>query len=112
MLSIDGNNRITLTRGDTLTLALTLTNADGTAYVPEEGDSIRFAVSKGYEGGAYYELFYEQSIPTDTLSFTMLASETKKLDYTEYNYDVEITHADGCVDTVISSTLKITGEVM
>lgn len=111
MLKIDGNNKITLTRGDTLTLTLTLTNADGTVYEPENGDSLRFAISKGYEGGVVYELIYEQNIPTDSLTFTMLAAETKKLEYTEYNYDIELTHADGCVDTVISSTLKIVGEV-
>jgi hypothetical protein len=27
-----------------------------------------------------------------------------------YNYDVEITHEDGCVDTFISGKLTITGE--
>lgn len=110
MLKIDGY-KITLTRGDTLTLSLTLTNADGTEYTPEEGDSLRFAISEGYEDAPYYTLKYEQAIPTDTLSFTMLASETKKLDYREYNYDIELTHADGCVDTVISSQIRITGEV-
>lgn len=111
MLKIDTNNRITLTRGDTLTLSLTLTNADGTAYEPEEGDALRFAISEGYEDGPYYNLKHEQTIPTDTLSFTMLASKTKELEYKEYNYDIELTHADGVVDTIISSQIKITGEV-
>ena len=40
----------------------------------------------------------------------MPATETKKLQYQTYNYDVEITHGDGCVDTVISGKLTITGE--
>jgi hemolysin activation/secretion protein len=111
MLKIDNNNKITLTRGDTLTLKLTLSNADGTEYVPESGDSLRFAISEGYENGDYYALKYEQSISVDTLSFTMLASETKKLEYKVYNYDIELTHADGTVDTVISSQIKIIGEV-
>lgn len=111
MLQIDGNKNITLTRGDTLTLTLALTNADGSAYVPEAEDAIRFAISEGYEGEVCYSLKHEQSIPTDTLTFTMLASDTKKLDNKEYNYDIEITHADGSVDTVISAKLKITGEV-
>ncbi len=110
MLKID-NNKITLTRGDTLTLKLTLTNTDGTEYAPESGDSLRFAISEGYEDSAYYALKYEQVIPIDTLSFTMLASETKKLEYKEYNYDIELTHADETVDTIISSQIKIIGEV-
>ena len=44
MLNIDGNNKITLTRGDTLTLTLELTGTDGNPYEPEEGDSLRFAI--------------------------------------------------------------------
>lgn len=111
MLKIDNNNRITLTRGDTLTLELHLTNADGSAYAPASGDALRFAISEGYESGAYYALKYEQSIPIDTLQFTMTASETKKLEYKDYNYDIELTHSDGSVDTVISSQIKIIGEV-
>ena len=111
MLKIDGNNKITLTRGDTLTLTLELTSTDGNPYEPEEGDSLRFAISTGYLGGPAYELKYEMAIPMDTLTFTMLASKTKELDYKEYNYDIELTHQDGVVDTIISSTIKITGEV-
>jgi len=111
MLTIDKNNRITLTRGDTLTLELTLTNKDGAAYQPDSGDTLRFAVSKGYEGSATYNLAYEQSIPTDTLTFTVPSASTKTLTYGIYNYDIELTHADGAVDTVISSQIEITGEV-
>lgn len=110
MLSISGTN-IKLTKGDTLTLNLALTDQQGEAYEPEQGDAIRFAVSTGYLGEHYYELHYEQNVPTDTLTFTMPASETAKLAYKEYNYDIELTHNDGCIDTVISGKLKITGEV-
>ena len=120
MLNIDGNNTITLTRGDTLTLTVTLlhevdpvppaTEPTIEPYVPVEGDVIRFAVSKGYKGEPGYELKLEKVIPNDTLMFTCSSTETS-LDYRTYNYDVEITHGDGCVDTFISASLKITGEV-
>ena len=113
MLNIDGNNNITLTRGDTLTLTVGLfKDVDGTAepYTPEEGDTIRFAVSKGYKGAAGYELILSKDIPHDTLTFTCSSQETT-LPYRAYNYDVEITHSDGCVDTFISAKLTITGEV-
>lgn len=109
MLSIDTHNNITLTRWDTLTLALSLTK-DGEVYVPEETDSIRFALSKGYLGDVAYDLKAEKSVPLDTLTFTLSSNDTK-LDYGEYNYDVEVTHDDGCVDTFISAKLKIIGEV-
>lgn len=55
MLKIDNENNITITKGDTLTLTLNL-KKDGDDYVPVEGDSIRFAVSKGYVGETAYQL--------------------------------------------------------
>ena len=110
MLQIDNSNNITLTRGDTLTLTVELTK-DGEAYTPEEGDVIRFAVSNVYKNQFGYELLISKTIPNDTLTFTVSSDETE-LDYTEYVYDIEATHSDGCVDTFISARLKITGEVM
>ena len=71
---------------------------------------IRFAVSKGYKTEPGYELKLSKDIPNDTLTFTCSSAETA-LDYRTYNYDVEVTHADGCVDTFISAKLTITGEV-
>jgi hypothetical protein len=119
MLKIDGNNNITLTRGDTLTLTVTLlhevdpvppaTEPTIEPYVPEEGDVIRFAVSKGYKSEPGYELQFAKEIPHDTLTFTASSTETA-LEYKTYNYDVEITHTDGCVDTFISGKLTIVGE--
>ena len=109
MLNIDGNNNITLTRGDTLTLTVGLTK-DGEPYVPETGDVIRFALSKGYETDFGYELLITEVIPNDTLTFTLTPTQTS-LEYKAYNYDIQITHSDGCVDTFISAKLTITGEV-
>lgn len=120
MLKIDGNNNITLTKGDTLTLTVSLTHEVDPVppateptiepYVPEQDDVIRFAVSVGYVGEPFYQLIYSATIPNDTLIFTMPATETKKLEYRTYNYDIEITHGDGCVDTFISAKFTITGE--
>ncbi len=120
MLSIDGNNNITLTRGDTLTLTVTLlhevdpvppaTEPTIEPYVPEQGDVIRFALSKGYLGEPGYEFKLDKTIPNDTLTFTLSSTETA-LDYRAYNYDIQVTHEDGCVDTFISAKLTITGEV-
>ncbi|MBQ3429206.1 MAG: hypothetical protein IJH28_05470 [Mogibacterium sp.] len=119
MLNIDGNQNITLTRGDTLTLTVSLlhevdpippaTEPTVEPYVPQEGDVIRFAVSKGYKGEPGYELKFSKVIPHDTLTFTASSTETA-LDYRDYNYDVEITFADGAVDTFISGKLTIVGE--
>jgi hypothetical protein len=111
MLTIDGNNNIILTRGDTLTLTATpKVKATGEPYEPQTGDTFRFAISKGYEGEVGYELMCEAAIPSDTWTFTIPASETKKLDYRTYNYDAEATFADGTVDTYLSAKITITGE--
>ena len=109
MLKID-NNKITLTKGDTLTLSLSLTRG-GEAYTPEETDVIRFALAKGYVGRAGYDLILQKNFPLDTMMITISADETEVLTYRTYTYDVQITHGDGSVDTVISSTLTITEEV-
>ena len=109
MLTIDGNNNIILTRGDTLTLTVALTK-DGEPYEPEQGDVIRFALSKGYLGEPGYEFKLDKTIPNDTLTFTLSGTETA-LDYRAYNYDIQVTHVDNCVDTFISAKMTITGEV-
>ena len=109
MLTIDGNNNIILTRGDTLTLTVELAK-DGEPYTPEQTDVIRFALSKGYLGEPGYEFKLDKTIPNDTLTFTLSSTETA-LDYRSYNYDIQVTHDDGCVDTFISAKLTITGEV-
>lgn len=109
MLKIDGNNNIFLTRGDTLTLTVELTK-DGEPYTPEHGDVIRFALAKGYETEFGYELLITEVIPNDTLTFTLTSTQTQ-LEYRAYNYDIQVTHSDGCVDTFISAKLTITGEV-
>lgn len=120
MLFIDENNNITLTRGDTLTLTVSLleevapvppaTEPTLEPYVPTADDVIRIAISKGYKGEGGYELKISKEIPHDTLTVTFSSTEMT-LDYRDYNYDVEITHADGSVDTFISGKLLIIGEV-
>lgn len=105
------NDRITLTRGDTLPIDLTLCYRDGSEYVYESGDTIRFAISEGYESELNYHLIYEQEFSAETLSFVMPAEETKKLRYKTYNYDIQLTLANGYVDTVVSSQLTVNGEV-
>lgn len=108
MLTIKGH-KITLTRGDSMTLKLTLKKG-GDDYEIQEGDSIRFAMSKYYLGEDGYELIKEKTIPTDTLELSLSAEDTK-VEPREYNYDIQMSHQDGTIDTFISSTITITKEV-
>lgn len=119
MLIIDDDNNIILTRGDTLTLKATpkvkvdpvppATEPTWEPYEPQEGDVIRFAISKGYKGEPGYELMLSKNVPLDTFTFTCSSQETS-LKNGLYHHDVEITFADGTVDTYISGDLIITGE--
>lgn len=109
MLTIDKNNKITLTKGDTLTLHIEPT-FEGEPYTPAVGDVFRIAISEKYVGDPMYDLKIEAVIPNNTLTVTIPASKTKELNYKTYNYDIEVTHIDGVVDTFISSTITIVGE--
>ncbi len=92
-------NTIYLTRGDTFKAHLTINNADGTEYIPVEGDTIRFALKKQVEDENYLIM---KDIPTDTLTLTLNPADTKSLDFGDYVYDVQLTKANGDVDTFIT----------
>lgn len=99
MLTINGTT-ITLTRGDSASIKLSLTNKDdGSPYDPIEGDSIRFAVSKQFGTESPLILL---AIPTDTLTLEISPEDTKSLPFGSYKYDIEITYADGRVETFIA----------
>lgn len=111
MYEVDKNNNITATRGDAQKYSLDLKDPEGNVWQPEEGDTVRFAISTGYTNDANYELHYSQDIPTGSLEFTVPGSATKDLMKSEYNYDIEVTYADGEPDTVISGKMYLTGDV-
>lgn len=113
--SIDGN-AITLTRGDTLLLKVTITR-DGEEYTPTSSDKVRFALK-------HKELKDDKSdfvddeplilkdIPTDTMLLQLDPEDTKDKAFGRYVYDIEITLPDGYVDTFITKApFKLTEEV-
>lgn len=103
------NNKITITRGDTLDTTIAIKTSGGEDYVPMEGDQIRFALKKKYSDETPLII---KNIPCDTLVLRVEASETKLLDVGSYVYDIELTTSDGYVDTFIDKqTLVVTEEV-
>ena len=102
--------KITLTRGDTLELKVTMWNkTTKEEYIPEEGDVIRFAMKKEYTDP---EPLLRVNIPTDTQKLHLNPSDTKNLEVGPYVFDIEITYASGDVDTFINKgTLILTEEV-
>lgn len=109
MVSIS-NNDIKITRGDTLETTISIMTRGGGAYVPSEGDAIRFAVKKKY---ADIQPLIVKEIPINTMVLRLESTETKKLATGKepYVYDVEITMANGTVDTFISGNIYIIEEV-
>ena len=107
-------NKIKVTRGDTAPLDINIL-MDNEPYEPAEGDTCRFAVSVSYLSEDDYELILVKNVSLDSLPSVMpsstLTSEDTKIPYGTYNYDVQITHVDGTIETFISSTIQITGEV-
>ena len=104
MYKIDGTT-ISLTRGDSLYVQITMKQGTQT-YVPAEGDVIKFTVRKTYST----PILIQKTIPHDTLMLHLLPSDTKELKYGYYVYDVELTTADGDVDTFVDKASFILTE--
>lgn len=75
-----GNN-ITLTRGDTLQLKVSLYNQDGTEYEPASGDVIRFAMKKEYTDALPV---LSKTIPNETCLLVIDPLDTKSLAFGQY----------------------------
>ena len=102
-------NTIYLTRGDTFKAHLSISNPDGPEYIPVEGDTIRFALKENIED---QECLILKDIPIDTMLLILNPEDTKELEFGSYIYDIQLTKANGDVDTFITaSKLKLTAEV-
>ena len=102
---------ITMTRGDTMIVQLEMIYTDGSSYVPDPGDRIRFAMDRDYDTDGTEPLVWKDIDPTD-LVLKLDPEDTKKLEYGTYYYDLELTKADGTVDTFLAKgKLKLTEEV-
>ena len=102
--SIKGK-RISMTRGDTLVAEVGIANPDGTPYEIQSGDAVRFKVTDVPGGAAL--------IVKDVTSGTLRLDpdDTNCLPFGNYFFDVEMTFADGTVDTFIpEGTLTLDDE--
>lgn len=114
MFEVDGTN-IKLTRGDSFYCQLTVNQGED-PYVFQEGDELRFALKRKLmtPGGGNYadcEALITKTIPTDTLILALAPADTKALKFGSYDYDIQLTFADGAVDTFINGDFEILPEV-
>lgn len=105
MVKIKGNT-ITMTRGDTLLVAVGMETKNGDTYIPVEGDSLRFALKHKTMNGTKSEFVDDEPlinkpIPIDTCILQLDPADTKPLGFGDYVYDIELTLANGYVDTFI-----------
>ncbi len=106
---VSNKNTIFLTRGDTFKAKLTINNPDGSEYTPMDGDSIRFALKENVEDRKCLIL---RDIPIDTMLLILYPEDTEDLEFGNYVYDIQLTKANGDIDTFITaSKLKLTEEV-
>lgn len=102
-------NTIYLTRGDTFLADVRIFQTCGDPYHLQEGDTIRFAMKKSLTDET---TLVTKDIPIDTRRLQLDPEDTKDLPFGTYVYDVQLTKADGTVDTFITpSKLVLTEEV-
>ena len=105
------NNTITLVCGDTVEIPVTIRLRNGEEYIPSEGDVIRFALKDKYDDNT--PVLIRKVLPNDTLILRLESCETKEIMARKkpYVYDVELTTANGYVDTVVRGIVNVLEEV-
>lgn len=94
---IADNNKITIVRGDSGSLDITvnvLVDGEEQEYELEEGDTLTFRMSKEFHG----EPLIEKEIQDGNLG--ILPADTEDLPFGDYFYDVTL-ESDGMVDHII-----------
>lgn len=100
---------ITMTRGDTLVAFVSITQPNGCPYTPVDGDKVRFAMKANYTDPKPLLVI---DIPIDTMQLVIKPEDTADLNFGKYVYDVQLTKANGVVDTFITKAIiRIAEEV-
>lgn len=98
-------NMIRITRGDTGQFKIDLMNIDGSIYELKAEDLVQFTVKKSPSETAVL-------IQKTGLDIEIEPKDTSNLKYGIYYYDIQVTFADGRVNTVIDpAEFIITEEV-
>lgn len=110
MVSVDANNKITMTRGDTLRQYIRMVDVLGNEYLPSPTDRIIFSVKRRYSDD---ECVIQKEVPINTQILHLTPEDTKPLEmHKTYYYDVQLVRNNGDVDTFIAKAkLKIDEEV-
>ena len=94
MVNITDKN-IFMTKGDTIKLTLDIKDKLGKTYYMAEGDSIKLAVRKPH---ATVDTFV---VTSNTVDLYISSGITANVKEGEYQYDVQITFANGEINTIV-----------
>lgn len=98
---------IYLTRGDTLAATVGIKNASGSAYALQTGDVVRFALKRALMAPGNGNYLDKKPLISktlgDDLQLELDPEDTKSLAFGSYKYDLELTKANGVVDTFINN---------
>ena len=97
----DNDNTIRITRGDSLTVNITLTDDEGFPYTPVEGDQVWFRVKKNAKADV---ILIEKSINIDNLVLELVEADTEDLAFGNYVYEIEVITVNLNHYTVIKNT--------
>lgn len=108
---VDGKSKpiIKMPRGDTLITRVGMMLPGSTdEYEPQTGDSIRFALKTPKMNAKRTEYADAEPLILRDISISdqilrLNPADTKPLGFGDYVYDIELTYADGTVDTFIES---------
>ena len=89
------SNNISIIRGDSATITLSVTDAEGNPYTIKSTDSITMMVRKSPTS----EAVISKTFTDATLSIA--PADTSSLPCGNYVYDVQLVHEDGWTDTII-----------
>lgn len=106
MVEVKGTT-IEMTRGDTLDVKVNIMQGSS-PYEIQSGDSVRFALKSAKMNSKRTEYVDEEpllvvNIPVDTLILRIESEATKPFGFGDYVYDIQMTFADGRVDTFITN---------
>ena len=93
-------NAILITRGDTMTITLVLTDDTGYPYELHEGDIVYFRVKKS---AMAEDVLIEKVINNEDLTTELVEADTRDLAFGKYRYEVEVVTVEDDHYTVIKN---------
>jgi hypothetical protein len=104
----DNDNTIRITRGDSLTVSVTLTDDEGYEYEPVEGDEILFTVKKSAKSD---NILIQKQVDIETLVLELVEADTKDLAFGEYKYEIEVIAGDDHYTVIKNAPFVVTEEL-